>query len=213
MIRFQTRPRRSALCRSTAVVALAASVLVESADASTGAETPTEYVSLGDSYAAVGSLPATSADTCQANDNVGHMVARRLAVSFTDLSCRGVDTATVMTTARRLDRHGTLGPTTRLVTVSVGGNDGNLFNDLTPCLWAVTCTSAVRASLAGRVDSLPPNLDHAYSDIRAAAPNARVVVVGYLAILPDSARGCFLESTAGEATVVFVATLMRKLSG
>ncbi len=170
-----------------------------------------DYVSVGDSYAAVGSLPATSSDTCRASDNVGHLVAHRMpGVSFIDAACRGADTADLV--ASPSQGVGGLGPRTKYVSVSIGGNDGNVFTDLAPCLLQVTCTPALRVSLENRLTGLPARLDRAYAAIRAAAPSARVVVAAYLRIAPATAAHCFVAATTGQRVVDFVNHLFARIN-
>jgi lysophospholipase L1-like esterase len=114
---------------------------------------------------------------------------------------------------------------TDVVTVSIGGNDAGFSAIAEACVADsasgpvlgvstdpqgssyATCEAAFAAAvppidLAANVDGVVrDNLRNAYAAIRAAAPNAKVFVVGYPAIFPDAANtpaaGCFTPLTGG----------------
>lgn len=105
-----------------------------------------------------------------------------------------------------------LSDSTRLVTLTIGGNDSGLFSTAASCL-ALTATGPVFSGRDARtcrstlvhdgVDSLTTKIDdtvqagvlRAVEAVREAAPNATVIVVGYPAIFPNAANtprhGCF----------------------
>ncbi|WP_024332520.1 SGNH/GDSL hydrolase family protein [Gordonia hirsuta] len=174
-----------------------------------------EYVSLGDSFVAVGSLSTATARACsQAPDNVGRLVAARIpGVGFGDWACGGADTADLTTVTDRGPQVRGLGPDTRFVSISIGGNDESLFLELMRnCLIGITCTPAVRAQAQAKVNRLGTKLDNAYAAVRKAAPNAHVVVLGYLMIAPRNPAGCFLEASAGRQNAVFARGIQEQLN-
>ena len=68
------------------------------------------------------------------------------------------------------------------MTVSVGGNDAGFADVLTECAtpwWAGDCDGAIDGAQAYINNQLPGALSGLYGSIRAGAPNAQVVVVGY----------------------------------
>jgi lysophospholipase L1-like esterase len=68
------------------------------------------------------------------------------------------------------------------VTISVGGNDAGFASVLTTCAqpsWLSNCTGAVDRAQDYIKYTLPGSLATLYASIRAKAPNAKVVVVGY----------------------------------
>ena len=72
-----------------------------------------------------------------------------------------------------------LNPQIRLVTLTVGGADLNFSDVLTTCtLDATACTGAVDDALSLLPD-LKSDLTNLYTEIAAAAPEARIVVTGY----------------------------------
>lgn len=163
-----------------------------------------QYVAIGDSYTAAPLVPTTDpGDPCLRSDrNYPHLVARRLLViDLTDVSCSGADT-------RSIRRGGTIfgrevpsqlvavRPETDLVTLSVGGNVGDLFGTL-----IVECTEAARARpqrscaddlgagggdvLLDLLPRITRDVQALVDDVRSRAPDARVVVVTYPQIVPE----------------------------
>jgi lysophospholipase L1-like esterase len=139
-----------------------------------------KYVALGDSYAVA---PGTRTyddpdDACRR----GPLAYPRLwaaahpAATFVEASCSGARTADVRTQAAALT------PDTSLVTVQAGGNDAGFVDVLGACILTLDdrdCVSRTeQAKLVTRTE-LPSALSGLYAAIRAAAPSARVVVVGY----------------------------------
>lgn len=136
-----------------------------------------EYVSLGDSFASVGSYWTTSlnSDCAQATDDVGHLVAARMpGVRLTDLACGGTSTDLVEKGSTALS------PETKFVSISTGGNNEDFYMGmLQNCFIAgALCTPEVRSEAHAKLDRLGEQLDEAYGAVRAEAPNAHVVVIG-----------------------------------
>src|SRR5690606_10476488 len=87
-----------------------------------------EYVALGSSYAAgagIGPLQAGSPDRCQrTTNNYASLLAKRLGLQLTDVSCGGAKTEHLLGPWNELPAQlDAVTGTTRLVTVTVGGND------------------------------------------------------------------------------------------
>lgn len=184
------------------------------------------YVALGDSYAAGYGLAdptgAPVAACAQSARDYPHRVAQRLALDLTDVSCATATTADLRAASdagapAQLD---SLGPDTRVVTVTIGGNDSGLFLQAFSCL-ALTAQGPVIAGedvqncrsrfVRGGIDRLRRDIDGTISRniadsvtaIRRAAPAARVVMVGYPTIFPDVAHtppsGCFRPALTAES--------------
>lgn len=174
-----------------------------------------QYVSLGDSYVAAGSLTTSTAAGCsQAADNVGHLISARLRpVSFGDWACSGADTDDFTTvTAMGPQLRGLTGDT-EFVTISIGGNDEDLFGTLLAnCLASTNCTPAVHRAANAKVDRLGPALDRVYAQVKHRAPKAQVVVIGYPRLLPDDVRGCFAEIYPGPGAVAVANDVQRRLN-
>ncbi|WP_020579485.1 SGNH/GDSL hydrolase family protein [Actinopolymorpha alba] len=143
-----------------------------------GAATPT-YTALGDSYSSgVGTRSYYSDGTNCKRSPYAYPVldAARLSARLTFAACSGAKVADV-----RNGQLGSLNSATTYVTVSVGGNDTGWSSVLLKCAqpWPTTCWGEIDAANSFIRNTLPGRLDGLYSAIRAAAPNARVVVVGY----------------------------------
>ena len=139
------------------------------------------YVALGDSYAvAVGTRIYDDAanDTCRR----GPLAYSRLwaaahpATQFVEASCSGAKVADMPSQLSALTAD------TNLVTVQVGGNDAGFVDVLVNCIFTISdqdCVNRVNQAKAVMTGTLPAALQTLYADIRRAAPNAKVVVVGY----------------------------------
>lgn len=168
------------------------------------------YVALGDSYAAVGTL--TDIDPhpigcARSRDNYPGDVAKKIApAAFVDISCGGATTAD-MTSAQSVPlgsnpaQFSALTHDTDLVSVTIGGNDVGFISILADCAVAsvtnpvgAPCKAKFTAGgvdeLAARVDAVAPKIDAVLAGIKSHSPNAKIVVVGYLRILPPSG-GCW----------------------
>ncbi|HEY0260387.1 MAG TPA: SGNH/GDSL hydrolase family protein [Lacisediminihabitans sp.] len=187
------------------------------------------YVAMGDSFGAgYGIAPATGkpvAGCGQSGDDYPHRVAEALGLKLTDVTCAGAVTANLISTPQRTD-HGTakpqadaLGRDTRVVTVTIGGNDLGFFTTATACIalsadgpiisaqkpnckksYVIDGKDTMAARLAGPVTS---GLAKTFATITAAAPRAKVFVVGYPTIMPNAAntpaKGCFRAPLEGSS--------------
>jgi lysophospholipase L1-like esterase len=138
------------------------------------------YVALGDSYSSgVGTRSYISDGTsCQRSVYAYPSLiaaARGYALNFR--ACSGARIADVANT-----QLSALSSTTAYVTISVGGNDAGFSSVLTECAkpgWMSNCNGAIDQAQAYINNTLPGALSTLYASIRAKAPNAKVVVVGY----------------------------------
>ncbi|AHH19557.1 putative hydrolase [Nocardia nova SH22a] len=210
--------------RTLALLALAGAACLASGNHLALADAPpsAEYVSLGDSYTAIGSLLSTVAPNpgcASAPDNVGHLVAAQLpGVSFDDRACGGADTSDITsTTVRSGPQIDGLSDETRYVSISLGGNNENFFGEiLENCMMAEhpidTCTPQFQADEDRLLDNLGQSLDSTYAAIRAKAPNATIVVLGYTRILPDTIQGCFAAPKLTQSMVDIGNALQHRLN-
>lgn len=164
-------------------------------------ENAVDYVALGDSYAAYGSVtaPTTGPEPCRrANDNYPSGVLSQPNIQGTDASCGGAVTDNVL---RPWDRGGgvvipaqadSLNAGTDLVTLSIGGNDIN-FGAIASCFFEVAqdpnatpCKGRLEDDINQRYAALPAKLDAVHSEIDRRSPNAQVIVTGYYILVTDS---------------------------
>ncbi|WP_144758621.1 SGNH/GDSL hydrolase family protein [Curtobacterium sp. 9128] len=178
-----------------------------------------EYVALGDSYSAgygLGDQTGLPVSACgQSAQDYPHRIAARFGLALQDVTCGGATSADV--TSRHQfagvpPQIEALSADTRLVTITIGGNDADLFGTAASCLAlsrkgpvfsgrdAPSCRSTL---VRNGVDQLGTKIRsrvalgiaQTLGAVRDAAPNAEVVFLGYPAIFPDAehtpAKGCF----------------------
>ncbi|WP_395690460.1 SGNH/GDSL hydrolase family protein [Nocardioides sp.] len=173
-----------------------------------------EYVALGDSYTAAPLVaPTDTSTTClRSQVNYPALVAEAMpGTTLTDVSCGGADTGdTVHPQAGRggavPPQFDALTPTTDLVTIGLGGNDEGLFGGvLGGCIRLATTDPAgapCRRAYAGRLPAtladIAGNVAGVVRGVRARAPQARVLVVGYPQIVPAAGTCDLLPIAAGD---------------
>ncbi len=140
---------------------------------------PPGYAALGDSYSSgLGAGSSYSGGSCELSSGSFPALwsAAHASLPFKQLACAGATTADVAGTQAK-----SIPPNTALVSVTAGGNDVGFSTIMTTCALQGTsaCVSAVNAAEDVARTKLPGLLDTAYNAIRANAPNAKVVVLGY----------------------------------
>jgi lysophospholipase L1-like esterase len=138
------------------------------------------YVALGDSYSSGTGTRDYIDDGTTCRRSVHAYPSLVAAARGYALDLRACSGATVPDVAAR--QLGALGAGTSYVTVSVGGNDAGFADVLTECAmpwWAADCHAAIDEAQAFIDHQLPGLLSTLYAEIRADAPVAEVVVVGY----------------------------------
>ena len=140
-----------------------------------------DYVALGDSYSSgVGTGVYDAASGACQRSPLSYpplWVAEHHPASFAFVACSGARTADV-----RANQISALQPTTDVVTITIGGNDAGFGPVLQTCTAAQsdrTCLAAVDAAEAFERTVLRDRLARTYAAIRAAAPHAHVIVLGY----------------------------------
>jgi lysophospholipase L1-like esterase len=223
-----TRHRRiSAVC--TAFAALAG--LAVGATQANAVQPFQHYVALGDSYASGPLIPDQSLNPigCVRSDhNYASDLTRSLGIpSLTDVSCGGATTDD-MTAAQSVPlgsnapQFDALTQDTDLVTVTIGGNDLGFTSILETCAaesltnpFGHPCrnhyTSGGTDQLAAKIDATAPKVAAVLAGIRQRAPQAKVVVVGYLRILPPSG-GCWPVVPLAIGDVPYLDNVERELN-
>lgn len=178
-----------------------------------------EYVALGDSYSAgYGLSDPTRLPTSacgQSAQDYPHRIAARFGLALTDVTCGGATSKDVTSGFQFKGvppQIRSLSTRTRLVTLTIGGNDADLFGTAASCLAlsakgpvfsgrdAPSCKSTLvqdgEDQLGVKIESrVALGIAETLAAIKAAAPNAVVVFLGYPAIFPDADHtpegGCF----------------------
>jgi lysophospholipase L1-like esterase len=144
------------------------------------------YVALGDSYSAGNGANSTNLDSsCNRNTySYPYLLSQQKGLALTFVACAGAVTSDVINS-----QSNSLSTSTRLVTMTIGGNDIGFTNLIIACT-TLGCASQISASQARINNELPAKLNSTYAAIRAKAPNARVVILGYGRPFASPSRTC-----------------------
>lgn len=170
-----------ALRRTVVPLLLVVVAALAGTQTATAAE-PVDYVAIGDSYAA--GVGAGTGECGRTDASYPALYAARESVrSFTFVACSGATTAGVLK-----DQVRAVSRETDLVTITVGGNDTGFGPVLARCATAPTdadCDQAVRTGERIARYVLPSAVAGVVWAVRAQAPRARVVVLGYPHLFGD----------------------------
>ena len=200
------RPATVSVLAAMVAVLLAAglSAAVTTAQAQAGA---IRYVALGDSYTAGPLIPNQLPDPagCARSDvNYPHLVAAWTGAELRDVSCSSATTEDLYAPqsvlgGANVPQLTALAADTTLVTVGIGGNDIGFGELVRSCIALSPLGSPCRDQYVGpegdrisaRIAATAPKVAAVLAEIARRAPSARVLVVGYPAILPDAYDGCW----------------------
>jgi lysophospholipase L1-like esterase len=202
--------RRCRLLAGAAIAAALATTTVTVATGATGAPAartlpavallaaaaPVRYVALGDSYSSgTGAGDYGSSGSCERSANAypEQWAAHHHTASFVSVACSGASTSAVLS-----GQLAALNAATTLVSISIGGNDAGFSSVMETCVleWNSACLQAVLSAEAFIAGTLPGRLDATLRAIRAHAPSARVMVLGYPDLYDLSrSAGCIGLST------------------
>jgi len=151
------------------IAVLASSAGLLAASPAANAASAIHYVALGDSYSSgVGAGDYISSSGSCERSSLSYpeqWADANSPASFVSVACSGATTADVLSS-----QVSALSPSTTLVSITIGGNDAG---------FASSCLNAVSASEAYVADELPARLDTTLQTIRADAPAAKILVLGY----------------------------------
>lgn len=163
------------------------------------------YVAIGDSFAAgTGVPPYTAGDSAaclrsQTSSYPTLLSKWREFRGLDDVTCSGATTTTVEQQIGAAE----IGPRTRSVTLTVGGNDIGWSQALAGCIGTPQVCSAAFAETAARVPGVTASIIGLIRSIVAKAPNADIYVTGYPYLFGDFRGTCDVGvSPAGTPIVV-----------
>jgi lysophospholipase L1-like esterase len=211
----------------TAVALLAATAALLTAGA--GAASAAQLVGLGDSYAAGPLIPNQSLNPlgCLRSDkNYAHLAAAQLGKTLSDVSCSGATTADLYAAQdvtpgpANPPQLNALSASTQTVTLSIGGNDigftSIIENCAAPTPFGRPCQDKYNSGgvdqLAARIDATAPKVAAALQAIRQRAPSARVLVIAYEPILPETGSGCWPQVPLAWADVPYLRATEKRLN-
>ena len=218
------RIRRIVLATVCAILTTAGAGAVTQAQATTS---PLPYVALGDSYsAASGVLPLdlTAPPQClRSTRNYAKVIAANIGARLTDVTCGAAETSHFFSAqypgvAPQLDA---LSADTRLVTMTIGGNDSGVFVDaILSCGTAGLSTLGTGSPCKDRYGSsfedtirttTYPAIVAALQAVRAKAPQAKVGILSYPWIVPQ-AVGCFGQMPVAAGDIPYVRGIQATLN-
>jgi lysophospholipase L1-like esterase len=187
-------------------LALAVAALAVLAVAATGAQAAS-YVALGDSYAAGPFIPnpVLPLGCLKSDHNYPHLAAPGIGLPLRDASCSGAKTND-MTNPQNVEPDGpnppqfnSLDASTTVVSLTIGGNDIGFSEVAESCItynpFSSPCKSKYDSGghdqLAERIEATAPKVAAVLQGIHARSPSAKVYVVNYPAIFPETGSGCW----------------------
>jgi lysophospholipase L1-like esterase len=213
--------------RAFLLLLVAFAALVLSATAAVVARAA-NYVALGDSYAA-GPLipnPVLPLGCLKSSNNYPRLAAPGIGLPLRDATCSGATTVH-MTNPQNVDPDGpnppqlnSLDATTTVVALTIGGNDigfsevaqgcitANPFSR--PCLDKYTAGGVDQ--LKARIDATAPKVAAVLQGIKARAPLAKIYVVNYPAIFPETGFGCWPQMPIGFQDVPYLRSTQKRLN-
>lgn len=195
--------------------------------AAVGASAAT-YTALGDSYAAGPLIPNQSLNPlgCLRSDkNYAHLAAAQMGKSLSDVSCSGATTEDMtasqdVTPGPNPPQFNALSTSTQIVTLSIGGNDIGFTSIIENCASATPfghpCQDQYNSGgvdqLAARINATAPKVAAVIQGIHTRSPSARVVVVAYEPILPETGSGCWPQVPLAWADVPYLRATQKRLN-
>jgi lysophospholipase L1-like esterase len=164
------------------------------------------YVALGDSYAAGPFIPTPvlPLGCLKSNHNYPHLAAPSIG-PLKDASCSGAKTDD-MTNPQSIEIDGPNPPQfnsleagTEVVSLTIGGNDIGFSEVAQSCITLNPFSSPCKEKydsgghdqLAERIEATAPKVAAVLQGIHARSPKARVYVLNYPAIFPETGNGCW----------------------
>jgi hypothetical protein len=204
--------------------AVAALALAGTATAARAAD----YVALGDSYAAGPLIPGPllPLGCLKSRNNYAHLAAPRIGLSQRDATCSGAKT-NQMTEPQGVDPGGpnppqfnSLGAETAVVSLTIGGNDIGFSEVAESCVtvnpFSHPCLDRYNwgavDQLKARIEAAAPKVAAVLQGIHARSPAARIYVLDYPAIFPESGLGCWPQMPIGFSDVGYLRSTEQRLN-
>jgi lysophospholipase L1-like esterase len=165
------------LAVGVAALTLGTAAVIAGTEIPADAASTVHFVALGDSYSSGVGAGGTSGPCGQSPNAFPRLWAAAGSVaSFTFAACSSARTSDVISS-----QLSSLNAATTLVSITIGGNDAGFSAIMETCVLKSTssCESAVAAGEKYATSTLPGLLDATLAGIRAHAPNAKVIVLGY----------------------------------
>lgn len=155
-----------------------------------------KYVGLGSSFAAGPGVENQLGNCGRSDSNYANLVANALNLELTDVACNGATTDNILDTPQNgaAPQIEAVTADTRLVTVTIGGNDIRYTASTFACAGKAAserCTVNLdQAAINEVVRQLPTKLSNTINAIKARAPQATIVIVTYPRVFLPDAENC-----------------------
>jgi GDSL-like Lipase/Acylhydrolase family len=185
------------------------------------------YVALGDSYAAGPVIPNQIAPLgCLKSDhNYAHLAAPTIGLPLKDATCSGATTED-MTESQSTElgsvppQFDSLSAETTRVSLTIGGNDIGFSDIALDCVtlnpFSTPCkdkyTAGGKDQISERIAATAPKVDAVLDGIKARSPSAKVFVVNYAAIFPETGFGCWPQMPIGFGDVPYLRAKQKELN-
>jgi lysophospholipase L1-like esterase len=211
------------------LLAIALLLALTGSGAAAAAPDRPSYVALGDSFAAGPLIPlqVPPFGCLKSDHNYPHLAAPALGPpAFRDASCSGAETED-MTQSQDVDpdpdpppQFTALSRNTRIVSVTIGGNDIGFSEIIENCSSATPdgqpCQDRYvvngRDEISERIKQTAPKIAGVIQGIHARSPRAEVYVVNYLPILPEEGPGCWPQVPVAENDVPYLRAKQKELN-
>jgi hypothetical protein len=193
-----------------------------------GGASAANWAGLGDSYAAGPLIPNQQLNPlgCLRSDrNFAHLAAAALGRSLADVSCSGAKTDDMtapqnVTPGPNPPQFNALTTDTQIVTLQIGGNDIGFTSILQNCATANPFAHPCRDryvvnghdTLADKIAATAPKVAAVLQGIHTRSPGARVFVVNYAAILPETGSGCWPQVPIAFSDVAYLRGVEKNLN-
>jgi len=185
------------------------------------------YVALGDSYAA-GPLipnPVLPLGCLKSDHNYPHLAAPGIGLTLRDASCSGATTVD-MTNPQEVEIDGpnppqfnSLDANTTVVSLTIGGNDIGFSEVAESCItlnpFSHPCLDKYDAGgvdqLKARIEATAPKVAAVLEGIHSRSPAAKIYVVNYPAIFPETGFGCWPQMPIGFQDVPYLRSTEQRL--
>jgi hypothetical protein len=186
------------------------------------------YVALGDSHAA-GPLipnPVLPLGCLKSDHNYPHLAAPGIGLTLRDASCSGATTVD-MTNPQNVEPDGpnppqfnSLDASTTVVSLTIGGNDIGFSEVAQSCItlnpFSHPCLDKYDAGgvdqLKARIEATAPKVAAVLAGIKSRSPSAKIYVVNYPAIFPETGFGCWPQMPIGFQDVPYLRSTEQRLN-
>jgi lysophospholipase L1-like esterase len=213
--------------RPRTILLLALATLLLAAVLAAGARAA-NYAALGDSYAA-GPLipnPVLPLGCLKSDHNYPRLAAPGIGLTLRDATCSGAKTGD-MTNPQNVEPDGPNPPqlnsvdsTTTVVSLTIGGNDIGFSEVAQSCItvnpFSHPCLDKYNSGgvdqLKARIEATAPKVAAVLAGIKSRAPSARIFVVNYPAIFPETGYGCWPQMPLGFQDVPYLRSTEQRLN-